>query len=197
MKSIAFVATLLATVVTHSGNAPADRYFGKLEMSALRIRYEVLQLRPRYETHKLLPEEAEHLALLDEDAFYAWAASYPQDAWLASTAFMLAQLFEELPGSDARKHAVRCLEYVMSRFPKTIYAKEAAAALRHGVPIRSDPSWATAMRAARATPTPSPASLSSGQPSATPSSSSATTSPAASPSPNGTGILLGAAIVGR
>ena len=42
-------------------SAPGDRYFGKLKMSALRIRYETMQLRKRYETHELLPEQAEHL----------------------------------------------------------------------------------------------------------------------------------------
>ena len=61
MKTIALAALLVAAVTNVSGNAPADRYFGKLQMSALRIRYEILQLRPRYETHKLLPEEAKSI----------------------------------------------------------------------------------------------------------------------------------------
>jgi hypothetical protein len=185
MKTIALVAFLLAAVANVSGNAPADRYFGKLEMSALRIRYEILQLRPRYETHKLLPEEAEHLAILDEDAFYAWAASYPLDAWLASTGYMLAQFYEELPGSDARNHAVRALSYVKAHFPKTTYAKEAATALHHGIPTRPDPAWAIAMRAARATPMPSPTPQSSPRQSGTASPASATPSPAsAKPAPS-------------
>ncbi|MGA8534143.1 MAG: hypothetical protein WB615_08555 [Candidatus Tumulicola sp.] len=183
MRTIALVPLLLAVVANVSGNAPADRYFGKLGMSALRIRYEILQLRPRYETHKLLPEEAEHLATLDEDAFYAWAASYPHDAWLASTGYMLAQFYEELPGSDARTRAVRALSYVKAHFPKTTYAREATAALHRGVATRPDPAWAIAMRAARATPAPSPPS-STARPSATPSSASATPSPAsATPAP--------------
>ncbi len=154
-------------------------------MSALRIRYEILQLRPRYETHKLLPEEAEHLALLDGDAFYAWAASYPHDAWLASTGYMLAEFYEELPGSDAHNQAVRALSYVKVHFPKTTYAKEAVASLHNGIPTRPDPAWAIAMRAARATPTPSPTTLSSARPSATPSSASAEPAPSrAAPSPS-------------
>jgi hypothetical protein len=183
---IALASVLLTVAANVSGNAPADRYFGKLGMSALRIRYEILQLRPRYETHKLLPEEAVHLAILDESAFYAWAASYPHDAWLASTGYMLAQLYEELPGSDARTRAVRALTYVKAHFPTTTYAKEAAAALHRGIPIRPDPAWAVAMRAARATPTPSPATSTAG-PSATPSSAPAKPAPSAavpSPSPS-------------
>ena len=156
MKLVALVALLVAAAAGMSGNAPADRYFGKLKMSALRIRYEVMQLRPRYETHKLLPEEAEHLALLDEDAFYDWAIRYPHDAWLASTAYLLAEYYEELPGSTARSHAVHMLTFVKTRFPTTVYGKEAAASLHRGIPVRGDPAWAGDMRASRmASPTPS------------------------------------------
>jgi hypothetical protein len=188
VKTTALLACLFVAVSNVSGNAPADRYFGKLQMSALRIRYEILQLRPRYETHKLLPEEAEHLAVLDEDAFYAWTASYPHDAWLASTGYLLAQLYEELPGSDARNHAVRALSYVKAHFPKTAYANEAAAALHHGIPTRPDPAWAVAMRAARATPTPSP-TLSPAGPSAGPSPATAKPTPSpAAPSPSPTAM---------
>jgi len=183
---IALAAILIAAVANVSENAPADRYFGKLKMSALRIRYEILQLRPRYETHKLLPEEADHLAILDEDAFYAWAASYPHDAWLASTGYMLAQFYEELPGPNARNRAERALSYVKAHFPNTTYAKGAAAALHRGLPIRPDPAWATAMRAARATPAPTPTTLLPTRPSVTPSPASPVLSPAApSPSPSG------------
>ena len=182
MKTIALAALLVAAVTNVSGNAPADRYFGKLQMSALRIRYEILQLRPRYETHKLLPEEAEHLAILDENAFCAWAASYSHDAWLASTGYMLAQLYEELPGSDARNRAVRALSYVKAHFPQTTYAKEAATALHRGIPIRPDPAWAVAMRAARATPAPIPATPSPLRPSAAPSPTPSRAAPSPSPS---------------
>jgi hypothetical protein len=167
---------LLATTCAVAGNAPADRYFGKLKMSALRIRYEVMQLRPRYETHKLLPEDALHLAILDEGAFYAWATMYPHDTWLASSGYLLAQLFEELPGSDARSRAIRALTYVKTRFPNTTYAKKAAATLNRGVPIRPDPAWAVAMRASRASPSPSPSPELSAPPS---------TSASPSPSPSG------------
>jgi hypothetical protein len=156
---------LLAITCAIAGNAPADRYFGKLKMSAVRIRYEVMQLRPRYETHKLLPEETLHLAILDEDAFYAWAETYPNDTWLASSGYLLAQLFEELPGSDARSRAIRALTYVKTRFPHTTYGQKAAATLSRGVPVRQDPAWAAAMRASRASPSPNPSLESSAPPS--------------------------------
>jgi hypothetical protein len=151
-------------------------------MSALRIRYEIMQLRPRYETHKLLPEEAKHLAILDENAFYAWAASYPHDTWLAPTGYLLAQLYEEFPGADARSRAIRALTYVKVRFPSTTYAAEATATLHRGLPIRPDPEWAASMRSARTSPTPS---RSPESPLASPTASPPT-SPAPSASPEAT-----------
>ena len=64
--------------------APADRYFGKLKMSALRVRYETMQLKKRYETHELSGDQTIHLLALTEDAFDDWSRLYPKDPWLAS-----------------------------------------------------------------------------------------------------------------
>jgi hypothetical protein len=141
--------------------APADRYFGRLEMSALRIRYETLQLRKRYETHELLPDQCEHLLLLTEDAFHQWAALYPKDPWLPSTAFNMAQLYEELPGRLARDHAVALLVFIKSSFPETSYARRSRDRLHRGVWTKASPQWAVNATAAPspapAPPTPSPA----------------------------------------
>jgi hypothetical protein len=186
------VLILLLLVIAQgaSVDAPADQYFGRMKMSGLRIRYELMQLKPRYEKHQLLPEEAAHLVELDEDAFYAWAAAYPKDSWLASSGYLLAQLYAELPGSDARARAVRAYTYVKTHFPTTSYGKESIAALHRGVPVRPDPAWAVAMRAARATPTPSPSPSALPSPSIMPSpapstapSGSAAPSPSPAPSP--------------
>ena len=167
LTTIALVAR--ATAVT----APADQYFGRLEMSALRIRYETMQLKKRYETHQLLPEQAEHLLLLTQDAFEQWARAYPRDPWLASTGYAIATLFGELPGATARNHAVALYDYVKTSFPISSYATSSRTALHHGVPVKPDPAWAVAMR----TPSPSPS------PAASPSSA-ASPSPAGSPSPS-------------
>ena len=182
MKILALL--LLALGQGASSDAPADQYFGQLKVSALRIRYEIMQLRPRYETHKLLPEEAAHLLVLDENAFYAWSSAYPKDAWLASTGYMMAQLFAELPGTDARDRAVRAYTYVKTHFPTTSYGKESAAALHKGVAVRPDPAWAVAMRAERATPPPTATPAPSETPSAAPSSPAPASPASASPSPS-------------
>ena len=174
MKILALLLLVLGQGA--SSDAPADQYFGQLKVSALRVRYEIMQLRPRYETHKLLPEEAAHLLVLDENAFYAWAAACPKDSWLASTGYMLAQLFAELPGSDARDRAVRAFTYVKTHFPTTSYGKESVAALHKGVAVKPDPAWAVALRAERATPpptaTPAPSPAPSSGTSPAPSASS-------------------------
>ena len=143
----------LALPVAPSDNAPADRYFGRLNMSALRIRYETAQLKSRYANHKLLPENVMHLADLTGDAYYQWAARYPRDSWLASTGINLAHLYEDLPGASARGAAIRLLTFVLSHSKNTRYSKQAAVELSRGIALKPDPLWAIKMRA---TPSPSP-----------------------------------------
>lgn len=133
--------------------APVDQYFGKLKMSALRVRYETMQLRKRYESHELLPDQTLHLLLFAQDAFEEWARLYPRDPWLASTAYNLAQLYEELPGSLPRERAVALLVYVKSQFPNTVYARRSRTQLHRGVPTKPEPAWASS-RAPVATPSP-------------------------------------------
>jgi hypothetical protein len=135
-------------------SAPGDRYFGKLRMSTLRIRYETMQLKKRYETHELLPEDTEHLLRLTDDAFREWARRYPRDAWLPSTGLLLAQLYKELPGNAARDRAIELFVYVKSTFPASPYARMARDQLHRGVPAEPYPAWANAKR----TPAASPAS---------------------------------------
>jgi hypothetical protein len=164
---------LLAILVLLSGlaatTAPADRYFGKLKMSALRIRYETMQLKKRYEIHELLPDQAEHLLLLTEDAFLDWVRLYPKDPWLPSTAYNMAQLYEELPGTLARDHAVALLVFVKSHFPSTPYARQSRDQLHRGIRTRPVPVWANAPAVASpAASAPGVAATAAPSPSATP-----------------------------
>ena len=179
------IAGLLATLAVTS--APADEYFGKLKMSALRVRYETMQLKKRYETHRLLPEQTEHLLLLTQDSFDQWAVRYPKDPWLASTGFLIATLYAELPGANAREHAITLYVFVKSHFPRSSYATSSRAALHHGVATKADPAWAKEMRATAPSASPaasrsaSPAASSSATPAASPSAAPAA-APSASPS---------------
>ena len=160
-------AILLTTLINA---APADKYFGRLKMSAIRIRYEITQLKIDYEYHRRMPNDVLHLLAYTEDAYYQWAAAYPKDTWLPSTGYNLAKLFEELPGYGARDGAVRALQFVRTNFKNTRYSKACVADLRRGVPVRPEPAWAV-----RTTPAPSSSAI----PSATPSGS-----PIPSPTPH-------------
>jgi hypothetical protein len=186
------LALLSAAVLLAAANAPVDQYFGTLKISALRIRYEVVSIRDRYETHKILPEEAQHLALLTQDAFDDWARKYPKDTWLASTGYMFAKVYAELPGPTARDRAVALFTFVKSHFPNTRYASESRDALHRGVPVRADPAWAAERRAS---PTSAGSPAPSGSASAAPSASvspAPSASSASSPSPAGPPTRRGA-----
>lgn len=124
LTSLALIAVATQAAVTA---APADRYFGKLKMSALRVRYETMQLKKRYETHQLRADETIHLLVLTEDAFDEWSRLYPKDPWLASTGFAMAHLYEELPSRLSRDRAVKLFAYVKTSFPNTRYAPRAVA----------------------------------------------------------------------
>lgn len=183
--SAGFLLVALLVAAAPSDNAPADAYFGRLSMSALRIRYEIAQLKSRYDNHKLLPEDAKHLAMFAADAYYQWASRYPADGWLASTGYNLAKLYADLPGADALQQAERAASFVRDRFKNTRYAR-LSAALRTHLSLRPDPLWAAALRIRlHPSPSPSPARTASPQP-----SSSASTLPVPTPSPSPSGRPL-------
>jgi hypothetical protein len=165
-QALLAVSILLAQL--GATTAPADRYFGKLKMSALRIRYETMQLKRRYETHELLPDQTLHFLLLTEDAFRDWARNYPKDPWLASTGYAMAQLYGELPGTLARDRAVSLFVYVKSSFPKTSYARESRDQLHRGVAVKPVPAWAQVTPSLAPASVPSPAGSAVPSPSATP-----------------------------
>ncbi|MBV8197958.1 MAG: hypothetical protein JO263_07470 [Candidatus Eremiobacteraeota bacterium] len=167
MRSLIAVGLAVAQVAVTS--APGDRYFGRLKMSALRIRYETMQLKKRYENHDLLPDQTLHLVLLTEDAYAQWAQQYPKDSWLPSTGYALAQLYGELPGAQARDHAVALLTYVKSHFPKTAYATLSRNQLHRGVAVKPYPAWASATPRPQlpATPTLAPTMMPSASPAPT------------------------------
>jgi len=135
-------------------------------MSGLRIRYETAQIERRYWAHELFPDQALHLLLLTEDAYRQWASAYPQDPWLASTGYNMAQVYEQLPGTTARDHATALLVYVNEHFPKTPYAQKSRDQLHRGIAVRPVPAWAIAPAA---TPSPSASAASPATPSAIPS----------------------------
>lgn len=137
-------------------------------MSALRIRFETMQLAKRYHDGNLSGEQTIDLLVLTEDAFDQWARKYPKDPWLPSTGFKMAQLYEELPGTQSRDHAVTLLVYVKSHFPSSSYARESRDALHRGISAKP-----------QAAPSPQPSSSALPAPALSPAP--ATPAPSASP----------------
>jgi hypothetical protein len=171
----------------HNGPAPADEYFGRLQMSILGVRSKVKDLGLDADIH---PEHDKAIlgnALWVEDAMRDWAKKYPFDRWLPRYAYALEQMYEHIPGADAHKRAVKQISYLTAYFPQTVYGKIGRAKLAQGVP-EADPSVAppaietelerlalldgkvtpTLPPAPTPTPSPSPAATPSPEPSLTP-----------------------------
>jgi hypothetical protein len=81
---MAFV-TCFASAAHASGMrdlAPADEYFGRLKMSVLGIRNELVTLERRVESgDRNVAAMSGKLAMVD-DAIRDWRAHYPRDTWL-------------------------------------------------------------------------------------------------------------------
>ncbi len=103
-------------------------------MSILGVRNKVKDLGLDADVH---PEHQTAIlgnALWVEDAMRDWAKKYPYDRWLPRYAFALEEMYEEIPGTDAHKRAVRQLGYITAYFPTTVYGKVGRAKLAMGVP---------------------------------------------------------------
>lgn len=136
--------------VSLSALAPADEYFGRLKLSPFGIRHKVFSLKDDLHHARAKPDAVEHDAELVEDALRDWTARFPQDPWIAATAWNLATLYEELPGTGAQNRAVNALQFVRDHFATSVYAQYAARDLSRGVGVRPQPRWASAS----ATPAP-------------------------------------------
>jgi hypothetical protein len=105
--------------------APADEYFGRLKMSILGIRNQLhdLALREQYAPDK----SADILgpAGFVEDALQDWEHKYPSDPWLPRNVFLLERLYSKVHTSDGQVHTARVLHWLLARYPRTWYGKEA------------------------------------------------------------------------
>jgi hypothetical protein len=123
----------------HNGPAPADEYFGRLQMSILGVRNKVKDFGLDADTH---PEHGKAIlgnAIWVEDAMRDWAKKYPFDKWLPRYAYALEQMYERIPGDDAHRRALKQISYLTAYFPQTVYGKVGRAKLAMGVPT-PDPS---------------------------------------------------------
>ena len=105
--------------------APADEYFGRLKMSILGIRNELrdLSLREQY-----APEKTADVlgpAGFVEDALHDWEHKYPTDPWLPRNVFLLERLYSNVHNDDGSRSTARTLHWLLARYPRTWYGKEA------------------------------------------------------------------------
>jgi hypothetical protein len=117
-----------------TGPAPADEYFGRLQMSVLGVRNKVKDLGLNADLHPEHDAAVLGSALWVEDAMRDWAKKYPFDRWLPRYAYALEQMYERIPGDAAHRRAVKQIAYLTAYFPQTVYGKVGRAKLAMGIP---------------------------------------------------------------
>jgi hypothetical protein len=104
--------------------APADEYFGQLQMSILGIRNMIHDLSLRYDN---TPENADAIvgeASMAEASLRDWENKYPKDPALARYVYELCQLYKKIDRDDARQKGVLTQSWLFSRYAQTQYAKD-------------------------------------------------------------------------
>ncbi len=140
--------------VSISALAPADEYFGRQKLSPFVIRHRIFALKDDLHHARMHPYAITHDAQLVEEALHDWSGRFPQDPWLPATAWNLATLYEELPGTDAQTLALAALQFVRDHFADTQYADYASRDLSRGVGVRPWPRWAGSSALPSASPSP-------------------------------------------
>jgi hypothetical protein len=106
-----------ATAQTTWPLAPADRYFGRLQMSILEIRNSLKDLSTLADAH---PDEAGYVygkAQQVEDALMSWAKQFPRDPWIPKFGVSLAQLYGKLSLEQARSRRILMLNWLNTTYP--------------------------------------------------------------------------------
>ena len=180
---------LLATAVAagHTNDAPADQYFGPQKMSAIEVRTRIDKAARNFDQRWQDDAGIFHDAQLVQQSLEAWAKAYPNDSWLAPTAFHLAQLYQKLHVDAARSAALAEYKFVAQNFPKTSQAHASRVRLQQGLPPLADETPVSPTpnpyAAASAAPSPPATTQTATQPSAPPPSAAPSATPEPMPSP--------------
>jgi replicative superfamily II helicase len=103
--------------------APADRYFGRLQMSILGVRNSLRDLSQQLDAR---PDDAVHVydkAVFVEDALHDWAKKFPNDPWIPKFAHQLEELYAKIDTDDARSHRAATSAWLIQTFPSSSYAQ--------------------------------------------------------------------------
>ena len=103
--------------------APADRYFGQLQMSILGVRNALHDLKLRIDTHPSESAQVYDKALLVEDSLRDWSQKFPNDPWIPKFVYSLAELYRTIDTADARVRKNDTLDWLVTSYPASDYAK--------------------------------------------------------------------------
>jgi hypothetical protein len=130
MLSLALVASIVPALAPAQAFAqpvnqlaPADRYFGQLQMSILGVRNSLHDLALRIAAR---PEEADQVygkTVLVEDALRDWSQKFPNDPWIPKYLYSLAELYRKIDTEDARVRKNDTLDWLIASYPTSDYAK--------------------------------------------------------------------------
>jgi hypothetical protein len=116
--------------------APADEYFGRLQMSPLGIVNAIRLVSARRSARVLAASDAMSGLGLVEDSIRDWEARFPSDPWLPRVLLDLGRTYELFDGSDARRKALDVAQWMSATYRAT---GEATLLCRElGVPLDAD-----------------------------------------------------------
>ena len=125
---LVFVSFSCAPVFAHTNSAlsqyaPADEYFGPLQMSILGIRNQIQEMDRLNQTS---PEKADAImgkAAVAEASLRDWEAKYPNDPALARYVYQLCRLYQTINLDSAHQKSIDAHMWLFSRYAQTSYAK--------------------------------------------------------------------------
>jgi hypothetical protein len=133
--------------------APADEYFGRLNLSILGIANTIKDMRLRIEADRTKTPTIFGSLEFVEDAIHDWERKFPADSWIPKNLLALEICYVEASGDRGRDLAARTEAWLARDYPKTAYARDGHEALaKAGIGFITMPSYAveTAVGPARA-----------------------------------------------
>ena len=109
--------------VSMSELAPADRYFGPLQMSVLGIS-NALALVARRQTGGDITDDTIGSLAAVELAIRDWERQFPKDPWIVRSVLALHKTYAIFPDPQARARAVDAAVWLVAKYPESNEARE-------------------------------------------------------------------------
>jgi hypothetical protein len=129
------------------GLAPADRYFGRYNLSVLGIANHIRDAGTRIDTGSDIRLMLTGPLAFATDALKAWQEQYPSDPWIAKDLLALEAVYLKVPTDECFRLASQTEAWLLADFPNTIYAAQGRKQLADAAsPPSSQPVMMTALR---------------------------------------------------